>query len=68
VLRDLGGSSEYPGFALVFESEALAVNADDDRVVEMRSSIATVSTLSPAKALSQLPKVRFEVRIIEPRS
>jgi hypothetical protein len=32
-----------------------------------RSSIATVSTLSLAKAVSQLPKVRFEVRIIEPR-
>jgi hypothetical protein len=27
----------------------------------MRSSIATVGTPSPAKAVSQLPKVRFEV-------
>jgi len=27
-----------------------------------------VSTVSPAKAESQLPKVGFEVRIIEPRS
>ena len=33
----------------------------------IRLSIATVSTPSPANALS-LPKVRFEVRIIEPRS
>jgi hypothetical protein len=33
----------------------------------IRSSIAAVSTLSPAKELSQLPKVRFEVRIIEAR-
>ena len=38
----------------------------DDGVVEDTISIATVSTVSP-KALSQLPKVRFEVTIIEAR-
>ena len=32
-----------------------------------RSTIAAVSRLSPANALSQLPKVRLEVRIIEPQ-
>jgi hypothetical protein len=58
---------EDAGLALVFKPEALAVDTDDDRVVQY-TSIATVSTLSPAKAESQLPKVRFEVRIIEPRS
>jgi hypothetical protein len=34
----------------------------------MRSSIAAVSTASPANVSFQLPKVRFEVRIIEPFS
>jgi hypothetical protein len=57
-----------PGLALVFESEALAVDVDEDRVVENPTSIATVSNPSPAKAESQLPKVRFEVRIVEPCS
>jgi hypothetical protein len=34
----------------------------------IRSRMAAVSTLSQATVVSQLPKVRFEERIIEPRS
>ena len=34
VLRDLGRSGEHPSLALVFEPETLAVDADDDRVVQ----------------------------------
>jgi hypothetical protein len=37
-------------------------------VLGMRSSMAAVSTASPANASSQLPNVRFDVRIIEPFS
>jgi hypothetical protein len=34
MLRDLTGSSEHVSLAFVFESEALAIDADDDRVVQ----------------------------------
>jgi hypothetical protein len=68
MLGDPGWSRERASFTLVLESEALAVDADDDEWCRIRASIAAVRTVSPAKAVSQLPKVRFEVRIIEPRS
>ena len=38
------GCGKQSGFAFVLESEALSVDADDDRVVEDPISIATVST------------------------
>ncbi len=34
MLRDLAGSSEHLSLAFVLESEALAIDADDDRVVQ----------------------------------
>src|SRR5208283_3505357 len=55
-----------PGPELVLESELSPLMLTMIEWWRMRSSIATVSTPSPAKAVSQLPKVRFEVRIIEP--
>jgi len=62
-------SRKQSGLAFLFESEALAVDANNDRVVQDAiEHRRAVSTLSPAKAVSQPPKVRLEVRIIEPRS
>ena len=41
------------------ESEGLTIDADEDRVVQDTIEYRTVSTLSPAKAESQLPKGEF---------
>ena len=68
MLRDLGRSGEHPSLALVFESEALAVDADDDRVVQ--DTIEHRGGEHAVAGESGIPtaKVRLEVRIIEPRS
>ncbi len=68
MLGGFGSTGEQPSLAPDLESEALSLDAGDGRVEMDASSIAAVSMLSPAQALSQLPKVRVEVRIIAPHS
>ena len=69
-----GWSSEQSGLALVLESEALAIDADDGGVVQDAIEHRGGHHAVAAKASFQLRKLRFEARSVirarsrEPRS